>query len=84
MVEEYKVAKCRVVMMCRDSQDEQVRHAGITTRSGRKWAADTSVAQAESMLKLRDIIGMTCTRRQALELHISNTGGRQTPSRGEP
>ncbi|CAM4593803.1 unnamed protein product [Leuciscus chuanchicus] len=43
--------------MNRDSSDEKVRGAGITTRSGRKWAADKSVAQAESMLKLKDIIG---------------------------
>lgn len=36
VVEEYKVAKCRVVMTYTDSQDEQVRHAGVITRSGRK------------------------------------------------
>ncbi|XP_034721949.1 uncharacterized protein LOC117940937, partial [Etheostoma cragini] len=29
VVEEFKVAKCRVVMTYRDSQDEQVRHAGV-------------------------------------------------------
>ncbi len=66
VVEEFKVAKCRVVMTYRDSQDEQVRRAGVITRSGRKWAADSSVAQAESMLKLRDIIGAPCTGRQGL------------------
>ncbi|XP_032371806.1 uncharacterized protein LOC116689383 [Etheostoma spectabile] len=66
VVEEFKVAKCRVVMTYRDSQDEQVRHAGIITRSGRKWAADSSVAQAESMLRLRDVVGAPCTGRQGL------------------
>ncbi|XP_050950461.1 uncharacterized protein LOC127153451 [Labeo rohita] len=55
--EEFKVAKCRAVMMCKDSCNEKVRDAGIITRSGHKWAADTSVAQAKSMLKLKDIIG---------------------------
>lgn len=54
VVEEFKVAKCRV------------RHAGVVTRSGCKWAADASVAQAESMLKLRDIIRAPCTGRQGL------------------
>lgn len=34
VVEEFKVAKCRAVMMYRDSSDEKVRDAGITTRSG--------------------------------------------------
>ncbi len=57
VVEEFKVAKCRDVIMYRDSSDENVRDTGITTRSGHKWAADTSVAQAESMLSLKDIIG---------------------------
>ncbi|XP_030008310.1 uncharacterized protein LOC115431800 [Sphaeramia orbicularis] len=75
VVEEFKVAKCRVIMTYRDSQDEQVRHAGILTRSGRKWAADSSVAQAESMLKLRDIIGTPCTGRQGLGTsHVQHWG----------
>ncbi|ROJ08796.1 Prostate stem cell antigen [Anabarilius grahami] len=54
----------RAVMMYRDSSDEKVRGVGITTRSGRKWAADTSVAQAESILKLMDIIGNPWMRGQ--------------------
>ncbi|KAL0148227.1 hypothetical protein M9458_056459 [Cirrhinus mrigala] len=75
VVEEFKVAKCRVIMTYRDSQDEQVRQAGILTRSGRKWAADSSVAQAESMLKLRDIRGTPCTGRQGLGTsHIQQWG----------
>ena len=65
VVEEFKAAKCRV--QSRDSQDEQVKHAGVMTRSGRKWAADqlshdSSVAQAERMLKLRDITGAPCRK----------------------
>lgn len=59
VVEECKVAKCRVEMTYRDSQD-------VITRSGHKWATDSSVGQAESTLKLRDIIGAPCTGRQAL------------------
>ncbi|XP_057673103.1 uncharacterized protein LOC130904394 [Corythoichthys intestinalis] len=66
VVEEFKVAKCRVEMMYRDSGDERVRGAGITTRSGRKWAANTAVAQATSTLKLKDIMGNPCIGRQGL------------------
>ncbi|XP_076155564.1 uncharacterized protein LOC143138951 [Alosa pseudoharengus] len=66
VVEEFKVAKCRVAMMLRDSKDEQVSNAGVTTRTGRKWAADTAVRQAESSLELRDIIGNVCMGRQGL------------------
>ncbi|XP_015240280.1 PREDICTED: uncharacterized protein LOC107091067 [Cyprinodon variegatus] len=66
VVEEFKVAKCRVIMTYRDSPDDQVRHAGIVTRSGRKWGAEATVTQTESMLKIRDIIGAPCTGRQGL------------------
>lgn len=65
VVEEFKIAKCRVFMKYRDSQDEQV--TGVTTRSENKWTADKSVAQAESMLRLYDIIGTPCTAGQGLE-----------------
>ncbi len=34
LVEEFQVAKCRVVMTFRDSRDYKVREAGIKTRSG--------------------------------------------------
>ena len=66
VVEEFKVAKCRVAMMLRDSKDERVSNAGVITRTGRKWAADIAVRQAESSLELKDIIGNVCTGRQGL------------------
>jgi len=68
-------------MTYRDSQDEQVRHAGVITRSGRKWAADSSVAQSESILRLRDIIGAPY---RVLEPPYSNSGGRQELVKEEP
>ncbi|XP_066299893.1 uncharacterized protein [Branchiostoma lanceolatum] len=66
VVEEYKVAKCRTVMLYRDSQDQQVRQAGVITRAGRKFKADSLVSKAEGMLILRDIVGITNTGRQGL------------------
>lgn len=60
MVEEFKVAKCRVSMILRDSRDLLVSGVQVTTRTGRKLAADIAVKQAESTLKLRDIIGNIC------------------------
>lgn len=36
------------------------------TRSGRKWAASTAVEQAESALRLRDILGNPCVRLRGL------------------
>ncbi|XP_019642873.1 PREDICTED: uncharacterized protein LOC109484090 [Branchiostoma belcheri] len=64
--EEYKVAKCRTVMLYRDSHDQKVRDAGVTTRAGRRFKADSLVDQAEGMLVLRDIIGITNIGRQGL------------------
>lgn len=51
MVEEFKVEKCKAVVMYRDSTDGKVQGTHVTTRSGCKWAADTS-----SLLKLKNII----------------------------
>ena len=66
MVEEFKVAKCRLVMTLRDSQDEKVRNAGVETRTRRKWSASNSIQRAENMLEIRDIIGNVCIGRQEL------------------
>lgn len=49
---EYKVAKCRVMLSLRDSNNDVVKQADITIRSGRKWAANAAVEQAVSSLKL--------------------------------
>lgn len=66
VVEEFKVAKCRVSMMLEDSKDELVSNAGLRTRTGRKWSADKVVKLAESSLELKDIIGNVCIGRQGL------------------
>lgn len=64
VVKEFKVEKCKIVMKYRDSSYEKVRGSGANTRSRCKWAADTSVAQAESSVKLKDVIGNPCVGRQ--------------------
>ena len=66
LVEEFKVAKCRLVMTLRDSQDEKIRRAGVVTRTGRKWAASNAIKKAEDMMEIRDIIGNVCSNRQGL------------------
>lgn len=68
--------------MYRDSRDEKVRDTGIPTWSGFKGEADTSVAQAESKLRLRDIIG-TCSRWDKDPPPHPTNGGNQTQGRGE-
>nr|XP_033488803.1 uncharacterized protein LOC117260806 [Epinephelus lanceolatus] len=75
VVEEYKVAKCRVVLSLRDSNDDLVKQAGVTTRSGSKWATNATVEQAVCSLKLRDIICNQCVHRQGLgSVHFQSWG----------
>ncbi|XP_060083178.1 uncharacterized protein LOC132562453 [Ylistrum balloti] len=66
LVEEFKVAKVRLVMTVRDSKDEKIRNAGIETRTGRKWSASIAVQEAESRLRHSDIVGTTCIGKQGL------------------
>jgi len=66
LVEEYKVAKARLVMTLKDSRDDMVRGAGVETRTGRKWSASQAVAQAESRLRHKDIVGTMAVGKQGL------------------
>lgn len=67
--------------MYQDSNNEKVRNAGVTTRSGRKWAADTSGAHAVSALKLKGIIGNPCIGRQGLGSTKYQQWGKADPRR---
>lgn len=66
LVEEFKVAKTRFVVTLKQSKDSKIRNAGIEIRTGRKWSASQAVAQAESQLKLKDVMGTTQVGRQGL------------------
>ncbi|XP_061917856.1 uncharacterized protein LOC133659137 [Entelurus aequoreus] len=79
VVEEFKVAKCRLSLTYRDSQDQLIREAGIITRSGRKWAASAAVTQAESSLRTKDTIGSPCTGRQGLGTSHFQQWSKSTP-----
>nr|XP_055036896.1 uncharacterized protein LOC129424307 [Misgurnus anguillicaudatus] len=79
VVEEFKVAKCRLSLTYRDSQDQLTREAGIRTRSGRKWAAGTAINQAECSLMTKEIIGNPCTGRQGLGTSHFQKWSKSTP-----
>ena len=66
LVEEFNVAKSRLVLTLRDSPDELIRDAGIETHTSRKWSATEAVKQAENTLKLKDIVGVTAVGRQGI------------------
>ena len=65
-VEEFKVAKARLVVTLKESEDDFIRKAGIETRTGRKWSVSKAVSQAESRLAHKDIVGNVAVGRQGL------------------
>jgi len=65
VVEEYKVAKTRLYLTLRDSEDEKVRKAGIEVRTWRKWPV-TKAVEAESSLQHQVIVGTTNKDREGL------------------
>ena len=69
IVEEYKVAKTRLVLTLRESNDTYVSRAGIEVRTGRRWSAAQAVDQAESRLKHQDIVGTKCMGKQGLGMN---------------
>ena len=81
-MEDFKVAKYRLVMTLQDSVDNRVAGAGIQTRTGMKWSVKTSVDQAESMLHLRDIIGNTNTGRQGVGMSRFQQWSRRQQQKG--
>jgi hypothetical protein len=66
LIEEYKVAKARLLITLRDSSDEKISGTGIEVRTGRKWSVKQAAEQAESSLKLQDILGTTNNDREGL------------------
>ena len=66
VVEEYKVAKTRLLLTLRDSTDEKTSGSGIEIRTGRKWSVSEAVRQAKSSLKYQDIVGTTNRGREGL------------------
>ncbi|KAL3999364.1 acyl-CoA thioesteraes 11 [Sarotherodon galilaeus] len=57
LVDEFKCAKVRLEMSLTDSRDPIVRGTAPTLATGRKWTPATSVLQAKSALRHRDVVG---------------------------
>ena len=66
IVEEFKVAKGRLVVTLKPSTDDLVTKAGTKTRTGRKWSASKAVDRAESRLRHKYIVGTTTVGRLGL------------------
>ena len=66
VVEEYKTGKVRLQSMLDDSQDEVVRAAKTSLKTGRKRRVSGAMEQAKSDLKLQEIMGHTQNDRKGL------------------
>ena len=57
LVEEYELEKTRLFQMLRDSRDPLVKNAQSSLITGRKWKAKLAIKNAESVLKMKEIMG---------------------------
>ena len=64
LVEEFKLAKARLLLTLKDPPDDRISGVGIELRTGRKWSVTRAVETAQNRLRHRDIVGTTNTGRQ--------------------
>ena len=69
LVEEYKLGKARLFQMLRDSRDPLIKNALSSVITGRKWKAKIAVENAESALRMKEIIGTVENEKEGLGLH---------------
>ena len=69
IVEEYKVAKVRTVMMLKESRDDAIKANPPVVKTGRKWQAELETEDAIEALKQRDVVGAVQTGREGLGVH---------------
>ena len=69
LVEEYKLGKARLFQMLRDSRDPLVKNAQPSVLTGRKWKAKIAVENAESALRMKEIIGTVANGKAGPSLH---------------
>ena len=69
LVEEYKLGKMRLFQMLRDSRDPLVKNAQPSVINSRKWKAKIAVENAESALRMKEIISTEANGKASLGLH---------------
>jgi hypothetical protein len=66
IVEEFKVNKVRTTMLLRYSKDKTVRGTEEKTPKNRKWSPQEAISEAESKLRVSDIMGTVADGRKGL------------------
>ena len=68
LVEEFKLGKAQLFQMLRDFQDPLVKNVQPSIITGQKWKAKRAVENAESALKMKEIVGSGAYGRAGLGL----------------
>lgn len=82
VVEEFKATKTRAVSSLLLSEDEKVRHANKSIKSGRKWKPQEAVKEAEVHWRHQKVIGVVCQGRLGLG-HYSTKMWSKTNAKGK-
>ena len=69
LIEEFKLGKARLFQILHDSQNPLVKNAQPSVITSQKWKTKIAVENAESALKMKEIIGTVTNRRAGLDLH---------------
>jgi hypothetical protein len=69
LVEKFKLGKARLFLMLRDSRDPLVKNTQPAVVTGRKWSAKDAVEDAESALKLKEVVGAVAKGKSGLGFH---------------
>ena len=68
-LDEFKLGKARLFQMLRDSRDPLVKNTQPSVMNGQKWKGKIAVEDAESALKMKEIIGTVTNWRAGLGIH---------------
>ena len=69
LVEEFKLGKARLFQLLRDSHDPLVKNAQPSVITSQKWKAKVAVENAESALRMKEIICTVANWKAGLGLH---------------
>ena len=78
LVEEFKLGKALLFQMLRDSRDPLVKKVQPCVITDRKWMAKIAVENAESALKMKEMIGIVPNGRSGVHLHPQRWWSKQS------
>ena len=72
VTEEYKIGKVRAAVTLQTSKDTVITGSNPQLKTGRKWTTGKAIAEAESRLQIKKIVGTTSVGRKGLGFGLPN------------